>query len=1620
MSKQLLQLCWQQGIRLSLNGENLGFKAAPGAMTPEIMAKIKANKGALIKQLKQTPDYFNARPLSANERSLWFLYRMQPDSVAYNMAYAVKLRPGFDAEGIQQALDSLILAHPILGCHYGERDGIALQWLTPGGIKPLSVSEMHQGEQEEIDAWLSRQADEPLAPDQGKTCHSALLCNHHQQGTDHYLILVVHHIAADFISFEILRRDLLRLLNKQDVARRQFEQYDYQDWLYEQKNRPEDEAYWLESLADVPQLQLPTDFAHGLERQSAGEEIQHRIGEDLAGKIRQACRELKVTPYLWWLASFQWFMARLSGQNDFIIGTPSAGRLKPEHNELVGYLVNPLALRCQIDNNTSFPLWLEQVKAQMQAAMKHQAYPFANLVDKLDFARSEGRSPVFQHMFTLNQLHQDELTAKVIEQELLTEQRGAAHELNLVVVDDKTNFNCKWRYNNSLYRRETVETILAMFEHFAAGLVEHKHQPLKDFNISPQALASALSGKSQQPGADTAWQAFEQQLTLKPQGKALQSGPISQSYYEMAGDIEQQAKVLQQQGIRPGDRVGLCLERSISQVSLMFACWRLGASFVVLDPQWPQKRLSYIVADARLKLVIAQQTTALADATATLDLDRINEPVNETLSPCPLKADDEAYVIYTSGSTGQPKGVSVSQQNLMYYVHGLMQQLELSPDASMASLSAHSADLGYTALFGALLTGRTLRLLGESLALDTQALVLELTVRPLDCLKIVPSHLNGLLLAAENNALLPRQALIFGGEALPSQLVEKIHQQQPELALYNHYGPTETTVGVLVNKISRENDQPIALGQPLANVQTKVVDSCGHLVAQGLPGELHIAGPTVSQGYLNRPEQTAASFYQGQGQTWYRTGDAVVQRGQAIYYLGRTDFQVKIRGHRVEPGEIEHRLQQDIQNAVVVNKPETNGKNRLVAYVVATPEQISAVREQMASELPPHMMPALWQALPELPRLANGKVNRQQLPEPEAADKQADAEAEKQTSTAESETEQALLAIWQELLGQEQIGINDDFFSLGGDSILGLQVIAKARKQGLTLTPQQIFQHKTIARLAQITAPRAKAQQGLKQSEQALLTIVRQILGKEDFSVDDDFFARGGDSILSLQVVAGARKAGINILPKDIFKHKTIAALAAQLPEQEQSSNQASASARQQTAFALTPIQHWFFEQQLAKPQHWNQALLLDCQQAMELDALRRATAQVLQRHPSLSLAFKQEGDSWQQQYQAYQPAWAEQVVKQASEAPSAEVLNRYQGEFELHSAPLLRIVYFPTSKQLLLSAHHLIVDAVSWQIILEELFSLYQQLIAGKTAKISGKSGDFSLWQQALEKQVQIYQQDTLVRYWQDQLSSDQAYQREQHSDNTYGNSRHCSLSLDESLTSALLTTACHSYNSQIQELLLTALVQVLSSYLGQDKITIELEGHGRESDILGADADLDLSATSGWFTSRYPQKFTAVNEPEQAIIQVKEQLRNIPDKGLSYGLLRYLTNKPLTDKSWGQSSLVSFNYLGQQNTSDKLGFSLNQMLCPGMRAAENQRPHLLDINAVINQGMLHFDWCYPGSDPAFADIPQLAQAFKQQVIDLIRHCATPAIGRATAADFPNAGINDNQFIDLLSELMS
>ncbi len=1650
---KLLEHCWKSGIYLSLKDGRISYKATAGMMSSELLATIKAHKEELITHLQESPDYFAARPLSANEKALWFMYRMNPNSSAYNMAYAVKLSAGTHGEAVNAAFKKLIESHSILSCPYDERDGEAIQWLNKPTSPSIARAYKNNQKPEQIKKILCGKADVPFSLESGELCRAFLLENNTEKGIDCYLLMTVHHIVADFISFEQLRKDFLALLDQQVLAPIDTA-YSYKDWSAEQygylqgsEQHQEDRAFWVKKIGDAPQLQLPTDFAYTKDLGAEGEEVDFVLASAQAQAIRDNCKQLGVTPYSWWLSAFQWFLSRLSGQNDFVIGTPSAGRLSQEHQSLIGYLVNPLVLRCQPNNQQAFKEWVIHTNKEVRECLAHQRYPFAELIQTLNIERESGRNLLFQHMFTLNHERANLFDDTLISEELLAEQRGAAHELNLVIVDNRAQFKGKWRYNNSLYKRETIDKIKQAFICFVEQLSQNNAKKLGELALNKplkkSKSQSLMSGESVMPEDKVAplykaaWEAFIAQCDTKPDNIALQISQQKISYGELLNRVNAWAHKLGPYLKGSEDNtLGVFLLRSIDQIALMLASWQLGKAYVAMDVEWPLERLHYISENANIGVVVGAGRhpewlakdnhwldITLSNVTATENLLKSNS-LEQTLTPTTNQA---AYIIYTSGSTGKPKAVVITQGNLIHYVTGVDKQLKLDPTASMASLAGNGADLGYTATFGALLTGRCLRLLSEDLARDADALASELEAFPVDCLKIVPSHLNGLMLASQSASLLPRQLLITGGEALTPQLLNSLWQRKASLRVVNHYGPTETTVGVITAELEASDarqQQAIPLGKPLANVVTRIVDEYGHAVIDGLPGELEIAGPTVAKGYMlaesKNTSSDRASFYQEGETRWYRTGDKVKRNNDLLYFIGRCDFQVKIRGYRVEPAEVEVAIKPYVDDVAVIDYLDERGQCQLAAYIVASNKQISEAKTQLVNTLPNYMLPKRWVMINDLPLTSNGKVDRKKL----LAFKSYDAESNKALEKASSQdanrplttVEADLLDIWQTLLNKPELGIYDNFFENGGDSILGLQIISQAKKKNIVLTPKSIFEKQTIAELAKIVEP------SLSPVEEKLLAISQSLLNKPDLTINDNFFEVGGDSILSLQLIAKAKAQQIAITPKQIFGYPTIQALAGVAVFEELATKAQAVVKLPQKPFAITPIQQWFFEQEQLNPGHWNQSLLLNVKAQIDLSCLKKAVADVIKAHASLRLCFVQGESSqnktqWMQCYQAYSNDWLPELVTIEDELLDNNSLYHAQAGFNLSSGPLIRFVWFTQTNQLLCTAHHLIVDAVSWKIILGDLQESYSAYVQGEEeVVIDPVAAHFHQWSELLVNYKQSSDKIE-AHYWLEQAQQELP---KTHKDNTYTNTLHEIIRLNQSLTKALLVDCQQAYNTRVQEFLLAPLVKVLCEWQQLTEMTIELEGHGREAQVINS--DVDLSRTVGWFTSRYPQKIAYHKEQENQLVTTKEQLRRTPHNGLSYGLARYLHSGNGEPKQWSgawpEHSFVSFNYLGIQN-QDKANslFVLDNMLCPGSRARENQRPHLIDINAVVVDGELSIDWCFP-NDTAYSRVPDIAKAYQAALEQMITFCQHPEHGRATAADFPNAQLSDKEFLDLLVEL--
>lgn len=1092
---------------------------------------------------------------SLGQQALWTFHRLNPTSPAYNMVLARELRAELDPERLCAAFALVLANYEALHCGYQEEDG-QLWMVQPARIEAdVATQRVENLHQTDVRAWLEQQADLPFELERGQVCRLRLLHNQTASGPQLHMCAVFHHISGDFFSVEwaveLMFAVYEALQNGQPLSLP--ESGRYFDWLAEQREMQGGESndalasFWQERLADAPApLELTPDLPRPRSPSYAGEEFEQWLSLDDSQALRALAEQLNISLFALLAGLFQVFMHRQSGQDDFLIGTPTMDRNKAKYKQLIGYTLNAIPLRARLKDNPRLDDYLLDSAKQLREGLRHRRLPLARI-------QAAAASPtLFRHMLTYMPNRREAALARFSLREHLATQRGAANELNLRWQDDGQRLQAQWRYSSELFRGERIARMAAQFVEFARAAVTRPTARLSELPACAAQDQSRLAGSALTPSAATALAAFAQQVAAHPQRLALIEGDASLSYAELDQAATRLAERLQAAGLGAGGVVALALQRGISLISAMLASWKVGAAYLCLDPGLPVPRRLHMLADSAAALVVGLgPAPEELEACNWLDL---SAPVVASAKSIASRAGSypdrahpaqPAYLIYTSGSTGAPKGVVVTQGNLIHYVDGVLRALQLPDDASLTALATVAADLGYTAWFGALLSGRTLRLIDENLAADPEALAASLAKQPLDCLKIVPSHLKALLAVAEPQRLLPRHSLVLGGEGLDLSLVRRIRELAPNCRIVNHYGPTETTVGCLTHAVcdiepSLSGFAPV--GSPLANVSVQVLDGYLNPLPRGCAGELYVGGAGVANGYLGQPGLTAGRFIPdpcaADGSRLYRTGDRVRMLSNGLLeFLGRIDNQVKIRGFRVELGEVEACLKacSELRDAVVQAQPAASGDGlRLVAYLVAAqPFRLVELRQRLAKQLPDYMQPSAFVELAELPRLANGKVDRQRLPLPAQ-----NASAASDDGAPRDAVEATLAELWSALLQRESVSIHDDFFALGGDSILALQLIAKARQVGLKFSPKQLFAQPTIASLA------ATLDSPARQLEAQLLPLWRGLLGQPELTRRDDFFAQGGDSILALQLIAKCRQAGLKFSPKELFAHPSVEALA--------------------------------------------------------------------------------------------------------------------------------------------------------------------------------------------------------------------------------------------------------------------------------------------------------------------------------------------------------------------------------------------------------------------------------------------------------------------------------------------
>jgi amino acid adenylation domain-containing protein/thioester reductase-like protein len=1103
------------------------------------------------------------QPLSFNQESLWFLRQLAPEDISFNVSGAVSIRGPLNVGKLRDSLAALMDRHPALRTIFDVEDGDVVQVIQEHVDPPLQIMEASDWSEERLIRFLRHKAHQRFDLAAGPPLRLVLLARGHgnlQAGngrhrtSTHVLLLSLDHMVSDFWSVSVLIRDLLAFYRQPDgdkpteATPLRLRYTDYVHWQREQMAGPERDRlyeYWSGQLdhGDLPALDLPTDRPRPSLQTFQGDSRTALFPKRIAAGVRRLAEEHNATPFMTLLAAFQAFLHRLTGQKDVLVGSAAAGRDHLEFSELVGYFINPIALRARFSRDTTFAQLLTQVRHTVLDALGHQAYPPSLLSKDLQLSRDPSRPPLFDTMFILQKTQFSPLVdlglfalgipGATLEVDDLTLEsipfggQPAQFDLTLMMAEAQDGLAASLFYNTDLFLDRTAERMLRNFEAFLEGILAAPDDPLGTIPMLSteerhRVLVEWNATRRDFPGIATVQQLFERQAEQTPEAIAAIFEGQRLSYRELNVRANQLAHHLRSLGVGPEVLVAILQERSLNMLVSLIAVLKAGGAYVPLDPQFPPERLEMMLADSEPLVLLTQSSLKGAipsqDARKVL-IDEDWEQISSSPKGNPdsdVTADNLAYVIYTSGSTGTPKGVEIPHRALMNMLTDMRRRPGMGAKDRMLAVTTLSFDIAALELFLPLTSGACVEVASREVASDGARLVDRLRQSGASVMQATPSTWRMMIEAgwapvpgAQDGA--SGLTILCGGEALPPDLAQELLRRCD--ALWNMYGPTETTVWSTIHHVERV-DGPISIGRPIGNTLVYVLDEGMQPVPVGAVGELYIGGEGVARGYLNRPKLTAERFlpdpFLANPQARiYRTGDLVRWNSEGrLHYLGREDHQIKVRGFRIELGEIEAGLADhpEVKENVVVARGTASGEQRLIAYLVpeardAAPST-SDLRAFLKAHLPKYMIPAMFIPLDALPLTANGKVDRRALPEPSK-----DRPALKSGYTPPRDSREAeIAALCARILGIERVGIHDDFFELGGDSLLATRLIYQLQEQYEIRIPlMRLFQEPTVAGLGRAI----EVAQEDEDSDLGLFGTVSLADLQEEAQLEGDITARG-------------------------------------------------------------------------------------------------------------------------------------------------------------------------------------------------------------------------------------------------------------------------------------------------------------------------------------------------------------------------------------------------------------------------------------------------------------------------------------------------------------------------------
>jgi amino acid adenylation domain-containing protein/non-ribosomal peptide synthase protein (TIGR01720 family) len=1549
--------------------------------------------------------------LSPAQQRLYFLHQLDPGNKGYNIPALLLLEGELDREKLQQTLKKLIKRHESL------RSSFQL-------IDDEPVQKIHGDVNFEIACDdLTAKTREDTQRENNEIHHSSFIIHHlfirpfdlsqapllrvelkKIQEKKYLLMVDMHHIITDGTSMGIFLKEFMQLYHGEELPPLTRQYKDFFLWQHHIKEKEIMEAYWINQFqGEIPVLNLPLDYPRPRVQSFKGRQINFTLGEEETQALKELAAQENVTLFMVLLGVFNILLAKLSRQEDIVVGTPIEGRRHAELRDILGMFVNTLALRSFPIGERPFLQFLQDVREMTLKAFENQEYPFEDLVEAIHVERILNRNPLFDVMFALQNIDIPGIEIPGLKLTPLDdEEKSAKFDLSLTGMESNGILAFTWLYCCELFSKETIERFSHYFRAIIASVLKNREQKISKIEFlseqeKHQLVVEFNDTAAEYPEDKTIPGLFEEQAerrgdhiavmaqSTEPRAPSIEAAPkecCAMTYKTLNEKSNELAFLLREKGAEPDTIIGILTPPSIEMIIGILGILKAGAAFLPIDPDSPEERIRYMLADTGAKILlttrILSEKNIIKKEMIYLEDCKEKEGIHHSSDQfITYHYSNLAYIIYTSGTTGNPKGVIVKNGNLVNYVTWFSNETDLTHKDKSLLTSSFAFDLGYTSIFPSILTGGQLHVVSKDLYLSPDDLLLYIGNHGISYLKVTPSLFSTLVDSPlfSKKMVQDLRLIVLGGEAIRLEDVEKAHALCCDTRIMNHYGPTEATIGSVARFIDFDRfdmykTRP-TIGRPIANTAVMILDRHFNVMPKGAAGELCIAGAGIAAGYLNRPELTSEMFDQDfqddqdekglkkrtgkysftplplyLSTPLYRTGDLArwLPDGN-IEFLGRVDHQVKIRGYRIELEEIENRLRlhEEIEDALVAAKEDKNGFKYLCAYIVTaagiTNEAVE-YRKYLSQFLPEYMLPSYFVCLDAFPLTANNKIDHRALPEPG----EAGAPREVEHTMPRNEVETKLVETWQQVLGREHIGIDENFFMIGGDSIKTIQISSRMKRAGYKVEMRDIFSSPTIRELA----PRLKK--------------------------------------------------------------------STRIPDQSMVSG----------FIPLTPIQVEFFLRNPVDPHHYNQAVMLYSKEGFEKNAVRAVFTKIQQHHDALRMRYSKENGYIRQinhdrEYplalQVYD--WKHMANTNAKKALEAEA-NQLQASINLEKGPLMKLGLFhlDDGDRLLMVVHHLVIDGISWRILLEDIETLFHQYQNGESLELPLKTDSFKVWSEKLTQYANGNSPSLLEEksYWADlEAASVLPITKDFEQEENIGRDTHTlSFQLSETDTLRLLTRTNQAFGTEINDILLTAFGLAARETYGLHQVLIALESHGRESILNdeGIDIDIDISRTVGWFTSVYPVLLDVSGDETGLAHQVKvvkEHLHRVPNNGLGYGILKYLT--PDTKKQEGRLEFrlepqILFNYLGQFDEGNELSsFSIANESTGISRSPNFRRKYELEVSGMITGKQMVVTITFSKRQYKTGTIERLLGHYRTQLERMIDYCSTRETRELTPCDLTYRG---------------